>query len=91
MKLSALKQKASRTKQQDVTKYKIQRNLVVKLNRETKLHYFINLETQKIRNLFGINVDLIFLTNMYTVILRSFFLKKRKLQQIQIKLKKKPC
>ena len=46
MKLSALKQKASRTKQQeDVTKYKIQRTLVVKLNRETKLHYFINLET----------------------------------------------
>ena len=46
MKLSALKQKASRTKQQeDITKYKKLRNLVVKLNRETKLHYFINLET----------------------------------------------
>ena len=36
MKLSALKQKASRTKQQeDITKYKKLRNLVVKLNRET--------------------------------------------------------
>ena len=42
---SALKQKASRTKQEDITKYKIQGNLVVKLNRETKLHYFNNLET----------------------------------------------
>ena len=47
MKRSALKQKASRTKQQqeDITKYKKQQNLVVKLNRETKLHYFNNLET----------------------------------------------
>ena len=48
MKRSALKRKASRTKQQeDITKYKKQRNLVVKLNRETKLHYFNNLETSK--------------------------------------------
>ena len=48
MKRSALKQKASRTKQQeDITKYKKQQNLVVKLNRETKLHYFNNLETSK--------------------------------------------
>ena len=48
MKGSALKRKASRTKQQeDITKYKKQRNLVVKLNRETKLHYFNNLETSK--------------------------------------------
>ena len=46
MKRSALKRKASRTKQQeDITKYKKQLNLVVKLNRETKLHYFNNLET----------------------------------------------
>ena len=46
MKRSALKRKASRTKQQeDITKYKRQLNLVVKLNRETKLHYFNNLET----------------------------------------------
>ena len=46
MKRSALKRKASRTKQQeDITKYEKQLNLVVKLNRETKLHYFNNLET----------------------------------------------
>ena len=64
MKRLALKQKASRTKQrEDITKYKKQRNLVVKLTRETKFHYFNNLETSK-------NVDLIFLRNMYTVILR---------------------
>ena len=47
MKRSAFKQKASRTKQQeDITKYKKQRNLVVKLNRETKLQYFNSLETK---------------------------------------------
>ena len=38
-----------RTKQQeDITKYKKQQNLVVKLNKETKLQYFNNLETLKI-------------------------------------------
>ena len=48
MKRSALQRKASRTKQQeDITEYKKQRNLVVKLNGETKLHYFNNLETSK--------------------------------------------
>ena len=48
VKHSALKQKAIRTKQQkDITKYKKQRNLVVKLDRETKLHCFNNLETSK--------------------------------------------
>ena len=48
MKRSAFKRKASRTKQQeDITKYKKQRNLVVKLNRETKLHYSNNVETSK--------------------------------------------
>ena len=48
MKRSALKGKASRTKQrEDIIKYKKQRNLVVRLNRETKLHYFNNLETSK--------------------------------------------
>ena len=71
MKRSALKRKSSRTKQQeDITKYKKQWNLVVELNRETKLHYFINLETSKNQNLFGVNVDLLFLANMYKVILR---------------------
>ena len=48
MKRSALKRKASRTKQQeDIIKYKKQQNLVVKINRETKLHYFNNLEASK--------------------------------------------
>ena len=45
MKRPAHKQKASRTKQLDITKYKKQRNLVVKLNRETKLLYLNNFET----------------------------------------------
>ena len=45
MKFSALKRKASRTKQQeDIRKHKKQWNLVVKLNREMKFHYFNNLE-----------------------------------------------
>ena len=48
MKRSAFKRKARRTKQQeDITKYKKQRNLVVKLNRETKLYYSNNVETSK--------------------------------------------
>ena len=48
MKRSTLKRKASRTKlQEDITKYQKQRNLVVKLNKEKKLHYFNNLETSK--------------------------------------------
>ena len=47
MKRSAFKRKASRTKQQeDIIKYKKQRNLVVKHNREM-IHYFNNLETSK--------------------------------------------
>ena len=48
MKSSSLKRETSRTKQQeDITKYKKQQNLVVKLNRETKLYYFNNLKTSK--------------------------------------------
>ena len=48
MKRSSLKRKASRTKQQEnITKYKKQQNLVVKLTRETKLYYFNNLKTSK--------------------------------------------
>lgn len=45
-----------------------QLNLVVKLERETELQYINNLS--KIRNLFEINVDLIFPTNIATVILK---------------------
>ena len=42
MKRSALKRKASKIKQQDLTKYQKKRNLLVKLNRETKINYFNN-------------------------------------------------
>ena len=48
MKRSALKRKASRTKQQeDIANYKKQRNFAVKLNKETKVMYFNNLDTSK--------------------------------------------
>ena len=48
MKRSALERRASRTKkQEDIKKCKKQRNLVAKLNRETKLQYFNNLQTSK--------------------------------------------
>ena len=44
MKRSKLKNKANRTKPQDgIAKYKKQRNLVVKLNRDSKLRYFDNI------------------------------------------------
>ena len=70
MKCSALKRKGSRTKQQkDIKKYKKRPNLVVKLNRQTKLQYFNNLEISKNSNLFEINVDPIFLTNICMMIL----------------------
>ena len=46
MKRLQLKNKANRTKQlEDITKYKKQRNLVVKLNRESKTQYFDNIQT----------------------------------------------
>ena len=48
MKRSKLTNKANRTKpQDDIAKYKKQRNLVVKLNRDSKLHYFDNIEISK--------------------------------------------
>ena len=48
MKRSALKRKASRTKQlKHITKYQKQGNLVVKLNRGTKLPYLDNFQTSK--------------------------------------------
>ena len=47
-KRSKLKNKAIRTKlQEDIAKYKKQRNLVVKLNRDPKLRYFNNIEISK--------------------------------------------
>ena len=48
MKRSKLKNKANRTKQlEDITKYKKQRNLVVKLIRESKTQHFDNIQTSK--------------------------------------------
>ena len=48
MKRSKLKNKAIRTKlQEDIAKYKKQRNLVAKLNRDPKLRYFDNIEISK--------------------------------------------
>ena len=48
MKRSKLKNKANRTKlQEDIAKYKKQRNLVVKVNRDSKLRCFHNIETSK--------------------------------------------
>ena len=47
-KRSKLKNKANRTKlQDDIAKYKKQQNLVVKLNRDSKLRYFDNIEISK--------------------------------------------
>ena len=70
MKCSALKRKASRTKQQeDIKKYKRRRNLVVKLNRETKLQYFNNFEISKNSKPFWDKCRTIFLTNMCMMIL----------------------
>ena len=48
MKRSKLKNKANRTKlQDDIAKYKKQQNLVVKLNRGSKLRYFDSTEISK--------------------------------------------
>ena len=47
-KRSQLKNKANKTKQlDDITKYKKQRNLVIKLNRESKTQCFDNIQTSK--------------------------------------------
>ena len=48
MKGSKLKNKANRTKLQNyIAKYKKQQNLLVKLNRDSKLCYFDNIEISK--------------------------------------------
>ena len=48
MKRLQLKNKANRTKKLgDITKYKKQQNLLVKLNRETKTQYFDNIQRSK--------------------------------------------
>ena len=71
MKRFKLKSKANRTKlQDDITKYKKQRNLAVKLNKDSKFRYFDNIETSKIQSLFGMSVSPTFPTNMLMVTLR---------------------
>ena len=48
MKRSELKSKANRAKwPKDISDYKKQRNLVVRLNKERRIEYFENLETSK--------------------------------------------
>ena len=77
MKRSQLKNKANRTKKlEDFTKYKKQRNLMVKLNRESKTKYFDNIQTSK-NCFFGISVSHIFQINMLTVTLKLFLLRKK--------------
>ena len=71
MNCSYLKTKANRTKlQDDNAKYKKQRNVVVKLNRDSKLRYFHNIERSKIQNLFGMSVRPTFSTSMLMMTLR---------------------
>ena len=62
----AIKNKANRTKfQDDIAKYKKQRNLIVKLNRDSKLRYFDIVEISKNSKPFGMSVDPTFPTNMH--------------------------
>ena len=78
MKRSELKSKANITKQpKDISDYKKQRNLVVKLNKERKNEYFENLQTLKTLNHFGISLNLIFLTNIPMENLKLSCLKKK--------------
>ena len=72
-KSSQLKNKANRTKQfEDITKYKKQQNLVVKLNRESKNQYFDNIQSSKnfSKSVFGISERSIFQINMLSVTLK---------------------
>ena len=71
MKPSKLKNKANRFKlQSDIIKYKKQRNLVVKLNRDLKLRYFNNIETTKNSKLFGMSASPTCPENVLIVTLR---------------------
>ena len=65
MKQSELKSKGDRTKRpKDISDYKKQQNLLVRLSKERRIEYSENLETPKTLNHFGTNVNPIFLTNM---------------------------
>ena len=90
MKRSALKLKASRTKQQeDITKYVKQQNLVVKLNRETKLQYFNNLEKSKNSKPFWDKCRPYFSNKHAHGDSKIILTEKKKLPQIQMRLLKK--
>ena len=78
MKPSQLKKKANRTKTlEDITKYKKERNLVVKLNRGSKTKYFDNIQASKNSKPFWDKFKLRFQINMLTVTLKSFLLRKK--------------
>ena len=65
-----MKNKANRTKKlEDIGKCKKQRNLVVRLNRESKTKHFDNIQTSKISKPFWISVSHIFQINMLMFIL----------------------
>ena len=71
MKRLQLKSKANRAKQlEDITKYKKQQNLVVKLNRESKPQYCVTCRHLKAQIFFEISVSPIFQINMLTVTLK---------------------
>ena len=90
MKRSALKLKASRTKQQeDITKYVKQRNLVVKLNRETKLQYFNNSKKSKNSKPFWDKCRPYFSNKHAHGDSKIILTEKKKLPQIQMRLLKK--
>ena len=90
MKLSKLKNKANSTKlQEDIAEYKKQRNLVVKLNRDSKLRYFHNIETSKISKPFW-NVCKPYFSNKHADGDTKIILIEN--EKIQVKLsKRKPC
>ena len=94
MKRSALKRKASRTKEQEdiIKKYKKQQNSIIKLNRKTKLHYFNNLEATKNSKPFWDKCRPYFSNKHVHSDSKIILIEKEKLQQIQMRLlKKKLC
>ena len=73
MKRSELKSKANRTKRpKDISDYKKQQNLAVRLNKEKRIEYFGNLETSNNSKPFWITCSPIFLTSMHMKNLKLF-------------------
>ena len=78
MKRSESKSRANRTKRpKDISDYKKQRNLVVRLNKERKIEYFENLETSKNSKPFWNKCKSYFPTNMPMENLKLSCLKKK--------------